>query len=430
MWNFIRKLYKKKLDKISPSLCLAKWTQSNIYLSSGMTHSCHHPKAHVIPIHEIKKNPSALHNTQHKIEQRKLMLSGIRPSECDYCWRIEDQNNISDRITKSFNSWSRPFFNKIVKEGSELDIPKYIEVSFDNTCNLKCSYCGPQYSSKWVEELERYGEWPESVNHYKQYNIIHNNEDNPYTEAFWLWFPEVYKNLDTFRITGGEPLLSKNTFKVLDYIVEHPNKELNLSINSNLSVPKTLIDMLVNKLKNVKVKTITIHASCDTYGKAAEYSRHGLDYNNWISNCKYILKEIPNVKLDIMVTYNVFCVTTFIDFLKDINVLKQKPLFSRQRVNVSISYLRGPDQLAFWVLPTEFVSCIKNQLTYMKNNSFTKTEINQLSRLIPLFDSIDDNQRHELQHKFKIFVDEHDKRRNTNFIQNVPTLTEFYKSCK
>ena len=48
--------------------------------------------------------------------------------------------------------------------------------------------------------------------------------------------PELYRDLHTFRITGGEPLLSNDTWKVLDYILEQkePNKNLNLSINSNL----------------------------------------------------------------------------------------------------------------------------------------------------------------------------------------------------
>ena len=38
----------------------------------------------------------------------------------------------------------------------------------------------------------------------------------------------LYRDLHTFRITGGEPLLSKDTFKVLDYIIEEgkPNTKL------------------------------------------------------------------------------------------------------------------------------------------------------------------------------------------------------------
>ena len=62
------------LNSVSPTLCLAKWQQVTIHLQNGHTHSCHHPQTHKIPLEEIKENPSALHNTKYKKEQRKLML--------------------------------------------------------------------------------------------------------------------------------------------------------------------------------------------------------------------------------------------------------------------------------------------------------------------------------------------------------------------
>ena len=46
--------------------------------------------------------------------------------------------------------------------------PKYVEVSFSNTCNFKCSYCGPQYSSKWMEEINEFGAYELSF----KYNSI------------------------------------------------------------------------------------------------------------------------------------------------------------------------------------------------------------------------------------------------------------------
>ena len=67
---------KDLLDKVSPSFCLAKWNQVSIHLGAGMTHSCHHPAAHKIPIEELTISPSALHNTDFKKHQRKMMLEG------------------------------------------------------------------------------------------------------------------------------------------------------------------------------------------------------------------------------------------------------------------------------------------------------------------------------------------------------------------
>lgn len=151
---------KKILDDVSPSFCAAKWTQTTIHLQMGQTHSCHHPDTHLIPLSEIKTNFSALHNTSYKKEQRKMMLEGKRPPECQYCWNIEDLNteSVSDRYIKSATSWSLPYIDDIVDSSWDENInPKYLEISFNNTCNFKCSYCAPTISSKWMEEIKQFG---------------------------------------------------------------------------------------------------------------------------------------------------------------------------------------------------------------------------------------------------------------------------------
>ena len=96
--------YKQKvLDTKSASFCGAKWYNATIWLGSGMTTSCHHPLPHKIDLEAIKTNPSAIHNTVQKKEQRRQMQCGERPKGCEYCWKIEDINrdNISDRVYKS-----------------------------------------------------------------------------------------------------------------------------------------------------------------------------------------------------------------------------------------------------------------------------------------------------------------------------------------
>ena len=105
---------KKKLDSVGCGMCLAKWTQVTMHLQMGQTHSCHHPSTHRIPVAELKRNPSALHNTLYKKQRRKEMLENKRPSECDYCWNVEDNSSgFSDRTFKSNESWSKPHFDEI-----------------------------------------------------------------------------------------------------------------------------------------------------------------------------------------------------------------------------------------------------------------------------------------------------------------------------
>ena len=118
-------------------MCLAKWTQVTIQLQTGHTHSCHHPKTHKIPLKELDRTPSALHNTKFKKQRRKEMLNGVRPEECDYCWNVEDNSDrFSDRILKSGASWSHPHFQEIKDMDSNENFnPKYVE-AYANIGNI------------------------------------------------------------------------------------------------------------------------------------------------------------------------------------------------------------------------------------------------------------------------------------------------------
>ena len=48
---------KNLLDSTGKGFCLAKFTQVTMHLGTGMTHACHHPVPHKIPIEEINDNP-------------------------------------------------------------------------------------------------------------------------------------------------------------------------------------------------------------------------------------------------------------------------------------------------------------------------------------------------------------------------------------
>ena len=287
-------------------MCLAKWTQVTMHLQMGETHSCHHPSTHKIPLEELKRNPSALHNTKFKKQKRKEMLTGQRPSECDYCWNVEDNSDaFSDRVYKSAEPWSLEHMQEITNSDWRADFnPRYVEVAFSNACNFKCSYCGPSYSSAWVQEAKKFGGYPtlDNFNNLEYLESvgkmpINHKDHNPYVEAFWKWWPDLYRDLHTFRITGGEPLMSPDTWKVLDYIIDNPNpnKNLSLAINSNLGIPDKLVDRFIEKIKRIteedKVREFIVFTSCDSVGKQAEYIRDGLDYNRFKGNVEKIMEQ-------------------------------------------------------------------------------------------------------------------------------------------
>lgn len=461
--------FRQELNSVSPSFCIAKWKQVTLHLGTGHTHSCHHPTSHQIPLKEIAIDVSALHNTHYKKQLREKMLNGQRPEECGYCWSIEDSdkegNVFSDRITKSQDHWAQQYLYEIASEDPYKNInPSYLEVSFSNTCNFKCSYCNPEISSKWMEEIKQYGGYPTSSNYnniewLKSQNRIPipEREINPYVDAFWKWWPNLYPSLQVLRITGGEPLLTKNTFKVLEYVLEHPNPNLELSINTNLCVPIELLDKFITLCNRIinggKVKNLIVYTSCEAKGVRAEYIRFGLEYNKWLDNCHKIMTKIPTLKLNIMSTYNALSVTSYLDFLKEILELKLN--FSTKNdphpISLDIPYLRWPPHLSVEILTDDYRSIIEDQVTYMYGNlqqdhwppsgggkGFYAYEINRMERTYYVLDHRikylstlhSPEKLNTNRQDFYHFVKEHDRRRGTNFKKTFPEMIEFYQICE
>lgn len=280
---------KQQLDNISPTMCYAKWTQVSMHLTNGMTHSCYHPPTHKIPLEELDKNITALHNTKEKKEQRRQMLKGERPEGCSYCWSIEDTGARSDRVYRSGEYWAQESKEDILDAGAHGNInPRYVEVNFNQACNFKCSYCSPHLSTAWQEEIDEFGEYPTTAPHNNVQSLNNkglmplkvSQDDNPYVTAFWKWWPEMYKTLRVFRMTGGEPLMDKNTFQVLDYVHDNPNKDLELSITSNMCpVNDTLFERFLTSVKKL-----------DNVQHGAEvYVKDPLDGTDWQTWQHYII---------------------------------------------------------------------------------------------------------------------------------------------
>lgn len=325
-----------------------------MHLHNGTTHSCHHVRAHRVPLSEIQKNPAALHNSRQKCNTRQVMLDGQRPKECQYCWNVEDVGQLSDRVYKSAESWANPHFKDVLKEGvGQKTLPTYLEVSFSNSCNFRCMYCYPIFSTSWTAEVKEFGPYrtrtrPTDLKWAKKDNMVSYaaDEQNPYVDAFWQWWPELRQSLKTFRVTGGEPLMAKDTWRVLDSLKETPQPDLDFAINSNLGLGRKVIEKLVDKINGLEgnVKSFTLYTSVDTYGEKAEYIRFGLNFEKFFDNVHYILSHSNHpIKLSFMITVNVLSLSQLEQLLMKIRDIRAQyprhqigldtPLFAQSRLS-------------------------------------------------------------------------------------------------
>lgn len=436
------KLTRDKLNAVSPSFCTQKWLHQTLYLHTGDNHSCYHPRPHHIGLDEIEKDPSALHNTKWKKEQRKMMLEGVRPSECYYCWNIEDLpgEHISDRMIHSSSDYSFNLINKIKTMPWDANInPKYLEVSFGNACNFRCGYCCPQASTMWVEEIKKHG------NHdltYNQYGIefLDNGtyygpkDENPYIEAFWKWWPDLRKDLHTLRITGGEPLMNPAAMKFFDILENEPAPNLTITVNSNLGVTFDRVDRLLDRLRSLlsqkKIGRVTFFTSIESWGPKAEYMRTGLKCDHWERNVKAIVKE--GYSLNLMCTYNVLCVTNFQSLLNKI-IEWRKDLGSRS-ILFDTPYLKEPPHWMINILTDDFREYQLNTLKFIENRQdiFTNVEYEKMKRVTDYMmeNPVKEETIHNGRRDFYSFFTENDRRLSTRLLDIFPEYSEFYILCK
>lgn len=443
---------KQKLDSVSPSLCLAKWKQVSLHLTTGMNNSCYHPPLHRISIDEISRDPGALHNTTHKKHQREMMLRGERPSECQYCWNMEDLGQMSDRHYRSGEPWAAIDFDRIANStGAEDDvIPSYVEVNFNNACNLACSYCSPQYSSTWAQEIERHGGYPTHIIHNDPTHftgdrrVIANREHNPYLEAFWSWWPTLYPHLRHFRMTGGEPLMDRNTYRVFDYVLALPKPDLHLNVTSNFSVEPKLFDQYMDYVKRLcatNIEHFMQYVSLDSGNPAhAQYIRHGLQYRRLWTNVNRFLGEIPyRNSLTFIITMNNLTVLGLQAQLEWILDLRRQYSTTYQRVWFDTPVLRQPAWQSLQILPPAYSGVMERVADWMElhrsesgdsMHGFRDFEIQRLRRDIAWMKSGHTQDWSQARADFHRFFSEHDRRRGTDFLATFPEMRQWWADCE
>jgi hypothetical protein len=442
------------MNEISPTFCMAKWHHTTIYLQTGETHSCYHPKPHKISLDEIAIDPSALHNTEQKKLERLEMLNGGKPSGCQYCWNIEalGEDYVSDRKERNSTIYTPERFDEIKTGPWDQNInPEYIEISFGNECNFKCGYCHPKHSSSYHKEIKDFGPYDMVKNHRNDINWfkVYEEETNPYVEAWWKWWPEVSKTLNILRITGGEPLLQQSTWRLLEDLDKNPKPNLEININSNFGVKPILIERLVERvnklLEEKKIKNFKVFTSLDTWGSPAEYIRTGLDLEVWEKNFHTYLSK-TTLPLTFMITFNILTVTNFVSLLA--KILEWRTLYPlnntgnelRHRIRFDTPYLKEPLQYDMNILPKEqFMPFMHTHLNFIRKNiddtssdKFTMLEYEKFKRVVGYMATTkySAEKLKEGRKDFYNWFTEYDRRRGTDFLKTFPDLASFYNRCK
>lgn len=196
--------------------------------------------------------------------------------------------------------------------------PIYFDIRFSNVCNFKCRTCWHGASSKWFEDAK--------ILNKQAYHkaIIKNVEDY---DSFINKLGLNILNAREIYFAGGEPLVTEEHYKLLDFLLSNKKTNLLLRYNTNLSNFNFKNRNVLELWK--KFDQVEILASIDDKELNGEYIRNGFNWNNFLMN-REKLKGLKTVNFKISPTIsilNVHKVTEFYKSLIKTRIIKENDFY-------------------------------------------------------------------------------------------------------
>lgn len=396
----------------TPTACQLKWNWSTIYLTTEKTASCHRTDHHAFDTNQF----DFFHNTARKIQDRKRMLLGQWPETgCDYCKEIELAGGESDRLTNlDLVGMHAPIELDDDPQATRVT-PRILEVYFDNTCNLKCLYCGPHFSSLWDAENIQHG-----LPAFAKSSRMEANK-----QRLFEWLKVNRQHLTHFNILGGEPLYQPELGQCLDFFKQYPAPDLKLQIFTNLNARLSYVEHVVSRVKELIqqecLREFEVTASLDCWGPPAEYVRYPLSLDVWQRNFEYLLAQ-PEINLIVGSTITPLTIGTLPDLIQRINGWNQeRPVYHYQNSVNSPSYLfidifgdifAEDFKRALAVKPTQTLEQQKSR-DYLQGIALQSAsgapKITEISNLFNFLNTIDQRRTLNWSSVFPWLVDEFDK---------------------
>ena len=388
--------------------CFVPYKEINFYVPTGfITYCCKHDFQNAPKIEDFSHGKDFLYN-QYLHDIKKNLLQGNKIPSCNSCWRSEKKGESSWRQTEGVIPDN---LNNIKSLNPQNQYYTQIALYFDNTCDMKCVYCGPWLSSKWASEISNIKEkniktnysLPDfEVNHNKDVYNLRIQRIHEFLEALG---EEAGKSQDHINLTilGGEPLLSPEIkdskfLKYIDSFFKKADKDFSLifTIHTNGNTPKKLLDKFLKDVEEAKKRyknfTLKIIVSIDTVGKTSEYIRAG---SNWDTISKNIDTYCASSVVDQMgfsPTLSIFSITTIQDIVNYwIDLSKRQDLL----INMSVGVVYNPFFMNPYHLTKDYVPYIDKALTLVLENKscFTELSYNLLtSRFKNLIERISKNE--------------------------------------
>jgi len=412
--------------------CQLKWTHSTVYLTDGVSASCHRVKGDPLEVRDGELN---FHNIPAKLEARRKMLKGEWPGRgCEHCKHIEEAGGKSDRqVHLNLEGTTAP--PELDTDLTAVDVtPRQLEVYWGNTCQQACIYCGSHYSSTIQQEEKRFGDFNkegvEIADWWKK-----NPKIKEHTELLFKWFEKHLHELHKIMVMGGEPFLQKETFRFIEFLEKGNYPDLTLVFFSNMNIEherfKKWMDRLEVLQKSGRLDKIQIFFSCDALGPEGEYVRTGLDLNVAIKNFEYILHNTSfdqgiNSALTVTAVPGMPAMVKYINECSLIKPIYWSMMKANQHEMDPKPYMY-PGIFGKKINDWGLREAIENFNTTTRGHP-DSVKVNHKTYMLGIMEEFDKREPSpKRQRQWKIYLDELDRRRGTDWTKIYPQMYEEIK---
>lgn len=399
----------------SETFCMMPWVHMHAFPDGRAYPCCLADYWH--PVGDLRKSTmEQVWNEKPLRDMRKNMLSEQKSVQCTKCYEQETNGFFSMR-----NDANRNYGHHIAEvehtqtDGTNPEFKlRYWDVRFSNLCNFSCRSCGPIFSSNWYNDhIKLYNRKPDVLGR-DMLRVEYTAGDEDAMLAQML--PHI-PHLEQVYFAGGEPLIMKEHYFMLEKLIEHNKTDIRIQYNTNFSELRFKDKHVFDYWKHFK--NVSVGASLDASGTRAELMRKGTDWQQVVDNRNRMKNEVPHVDFYISATVSAMNVLHILDFHKE---WVEKGLIRASDFNINI--LQSSDWFRVDIFPQEF----KNKIlipAYEKHLEWLEPQ-DKLKRATTGFKSVINFIRAtDNYHLYQRFVSETNKLnsiRNENFWELFPEL--------
>lgn len=332
------------LLKDSKTFCIYPWIHLHAYPTGEAYPCCHAEMAYPVGNCHHKTLENIFYDAPMR-ELRKDMLAERPNPACGRCYEQEESGFFSGR--KSANKHHGHHVKKVTEHAELYPFEmSYWDIRFSNLCNLSCRSCGHIFSSSWYQDQAKL-----AGANWKEQNKVLNYAGRTETDMWEQLIPHL-DYVEQIYFAGGEPLMMKEHYNILDELEKRERFDVRLIYNTNFTHVKLKDRTVFDYWK--KFKSVAVGASLDAMGPRAEYIRKGTEWDQVERNREQMLETCPNVDFYISPTLSIMNALHLPEFHKE---WVNKGLIRAQDLNVNI--LQDPPHLRVDIAPIEYKQRIR-----------------------------------------------------------------------